>query len=305
MLPDPDDGDQGDGTRSTLLAAQTFLAAMESRAAQASPASQTPPEAHAPFRTRLEFLIKGIVPFTDPQDADCTICTGALAVDVVKFVRCGRFFHCKCILAWLHGHESGHAKCSVCQDRLFVRQPGPHSQPPGRATYTYSDTYAIAALAEIRYRLIYGGPATLFLPFVDEENGTLNFTMNGMVVPVLEWPANGDNERDPRFYHGPTRSETSSEDSASTVSSDEAADTVPPVTQHWREATARLLQANAELTTAMVDMEATTTAFFSMSENLRATSSARLNLDAAMLDLLATNTENLQIDDQEHELNAH
>lgn len=69
----------------------------------------------------------------------------------------------------------------------------------------------------------------------------------------------------------------------------------------------------------MVDMEATTTAFFSMNENIRATSSARLSLDAprarlalanasldaAMLDLLATNNENRQIDDQGHEVRAH
>lgn len=175
MLPDADDGDHGDLTRSTLLAAQAFLA-KEQRylAAQASLASQTSLEAQAPFRSRLEFLMTGIVPVTDTQDADCTICTVALTADVVKLVRCGHFFHCRCILAWLHTCLASRSRVGEFRSVLCVGtccssvSRGHVNGHLGFPTYTYSSDYGIAALAEIRYRLTFGGPATLPLPVVDE-----------------------------------------------------------------------------------------------------------------------------------------
>jgi hypothetical protein len=73
--------------------------------------AQPPAPAMPVLRFRPEFFITGVVPVPLIDDTGCSICTEALANDVVEFVTYGRVFHCVYILAWLQGDSQGNRRC--------------------------------------------------------------------------------------------------------------------------------------------------------------------------------------------------
>ncbi|KAJ8107994.1 hypothetical protein OPT61_g8485 [Boeremia exigua] len=93
----------------------------------------TPHAASPALRSQAEFFMTGVVPVSAQPAAVCSACLDPLTEDVVKMVKCGHMFHCKCIVLWFQSRNAMRGACPNCRTALFrpeTSNPTPRPVPP-------------------------------------------------------------------------------------------------------------------------------------------------------------------------------